>query len=207
MASVDWGFRNAGVIHVYGIDYDGVAYLVHEVYWRERTIDWWVEVALELQRAYGVRAWICDSENPEHIYLFRKAGLPAQEANKNVVQGLEVVRTRLHKDRLKFCDDALDEIDAGLAGEKKPVSVTQEIWSYCYPKTLDGREIKEHPAVNCVDHGCDALRYAMMYLDRYDLADARPKPKYPERTYGHYLRDSKAVKLMHIADGPKAVRP
>ena len=30
-ASVDWGYRNAGCLLVFGVDRDGVAYMVHEI--------------------------------------------------------------------------------------------------------------------------------------------------------------------------------
>lgn len=195
-ASVDWGFRNPGTIQVWGVDGDNNAYLVHEVYYRERTIDWWRDIAVALQRIYNIRIWICDGENPEHIYKFREAGLATREADKDVKHGLEIVRVRLSQGRVFFCDDALDEPDASLMAEKKPISLTQEIWSYTYPPTLEGKPIKEEPAANSIDHGCDAFRYAMMFLDRYDLGDPLPKPTFKEDQIGHYLRDSKAFSLL-----------
>lgn len=203
LASVDWGFRNPGVIHVYGIDGDGIAYLVHEVYFRERTIEWWTDVAKVLHRHYAPVVWVCDSENPEHIFKFRRAGLPTREAHKDVILGLELVRTRFTERRLFICDDSLDEIDPGLQAERKPVSVTQEIWAYCYPQYKDRKPIKELPAPESVDHGCDAMRYAVMYLDRYDHGTKAPKPRPQETQIEHWLtgRAGKAFARIAQTDG------
>ena len=40
-----------------------------------------------------------------------------------------------------------------------------EIENYSWPIGKDGRELKEEP-IKIDDHGCDAMRYAVMYVDK-----------------------------------------
>ena len=60
--------------------------------------------------------------------------------------------------------DALVEVDEELKSLYKPYNTEQEFASYVYPPGVDGKPNKEQP-VDLDNHGLDALRYGVMYLD------------------------------------------
>jgi len=60
--------------------------------------------------------------------------------------------------------DSVVSIDPALAAAATPTSTEAEFESYIWAKPSDGRALKEAP-VKLDDHGLDALRYGVMYLD------------------------------------------
>lgn len=81
--------------------------------------------------------------------------------------------------RLFFCRSAFDKygMDPQLLEERRPACTEHEIPSYVWPKREDGKPVKDKPNPLCEDHGCDALRYAVMFAFNKDLA---PKEKAPD---------------------------
>lgn len=83
--------------------------------------------------------------------------------------GIEKVEERLKaagdgKPRLYLVDDALYERDEELKASYRPVSTAEEFPGYVYPLAGDGKPVKELP-VDLDNHGMDAMRYAVMYVD------------------------------------------
>ncbi|MBU2249146.1 MAG: terminase, partial [Gammaproteobacteria bacterium] len=83
--------------------------------------------------------------------------------------GIQAVKDRLAiagdgKPRIFIMRGALVEEDESLAMARKPICTEQEVVAYAWPKTTDGRPIKEQP-VKVDDHGMDAMRYMVKYLD------------------------------------------
>src|SRR6185503_3401091 len=96
LASVDWGFTNPGVIQVYGIDGDDRAYLLREHYKTGKTVDeYWVPLAKELKKEFGISKFICDHSEPAYIEQFNKAGLNAMKATNAIAPGINNVQARL----------------------------------------------------------------------------------------------------------------
>ncbi len=54
VAGVDWGFANPGVIVLLGVDGDGRAAVVQELYERSRRIEEWVSMAVQLRGIYRI---------------------------------------------------------------------------------------------------------------------------------------------------------
>lgn len=192
-ATVDWGFRTAGCIQVWGVDGDGRMYRVREVYRsRQKVNDFWLPTALKLQDEFRIQAWACDPAEPEFIDTFRAAGLPAREANNEVIAGLDEVRDRLnpHQEggaRMFFCRDANRDRCPLLAEEKRPTGFEDEVWGYVFRKTQEGQVIREEPDPACWDHACDTTRYGAMFMARgRDLSEAET-PKYEAGTMGAVL--------------------
>lgn len=168
-ASVDWGFTNPGVIQVWAVDGDGRMYRIREVYRTRQTIAWWVSRAGGLEEAGSIERWICDPSEPAFIQAFCDDGLWAAKADNDIVPGVQAVQERLKvqgdgKPRLFLFRDALAEGDEALVDAKKPTCTEEEIDCYVWPKGGDGKVVKEVP-VKLDDHGLDALRYAVMYVD------------------------------------------
>jgi hypothetical protein len=168
-ASVDWGFTNPGVMQVWAVDGDSRMYLVHEVYKTGETIDWWKERAKEINKHYKPECFVCDPSEPAYISQLRSSGANAQSAKNEIRLGIEKVQERLKiagdgRPRLFIYDEAIADYDESLREARKPLCTEQEMVVYAYPEGKDGRPIKEEP-LKVYDHGCDALRYAVMYLD------------------------------------------
>jgi len=161
VAGVDWGYRNPGVILVFGIDGDGVMYLVAQVYRAGETDDWWLARALELRDEFGIEAFICDPSEPAYINKFRTKGLYAIKADNAVLPGINAVKARLAQDRLFVVRDNLRYTDEVLRAERKPYRVEDEFLGYVW----SNKQAKEQP-IKEDDHGLDAARYAALYIDR-----------------------------------------
>ena len=199
-AGIDWGYRNPGAMQLWGVDKQRRAYLVREIYRREQNTEWWAERAARWHKTYGLRCIVADPADPDSIDLFNKRIRSAGgkgiciPANNAVKAGLDIVRERLDVDRLGqsrvyFLRQRLETGRCPLTQDKnQPCSVTEEIPSYCYAEMRDGRPIKEEPAPDSYDHGSDALRYSMVWLD---WATYRPKAKrgrmFEPGTLGHIL--------------------
>lgn len=169
IVSVDWGYVNPGVMQVWALDGDGRMYLVHEVYHSKKLMDWWVAQATAIQRHFRPDIFVCDPAEPAFIKQLRQAGCNAVGARNEVLPGIQAVQQRLargHDDRprLFLYRGALSERDGALATEHKPTCLAQELPAYVWKTTPDGKPNKEEPEkIN--DHACDALRYAVYYLD------------------------------------------
>jgi PBSX family phage terminase large subunit len=183
VCGVDWGFTNAGVILVGGLDGDGRLYVVREIYRSKQTIDWWIDEARRLQAEYRPEAFTCDPSEPGYIEQFSRARLRAVPAYNEQRPGIDAVQRRLQRagdgrPRLLLLSSLSAGGDPLLEEAKKPASTIEEFDSYVW-NTTGGCKKGEEP-VKENDHGMDALRYLVAY---FDLTPKRPFKLY----YGGYL--------------------
>jgi phage terminase large subunit len=127
-------------------------------------------------RDYGVRVFACDPQGPAYIEAFRKAGLRAVAADNRRGYGIQRVQERLKpakdgRPRLVVLEGALESVDSALQERRQPVSTEQEFASYVYPLGRDGRPTSELPMEEN-DHGMDAMRYAVMWVEEGNAGDA-----------------------------------
>jgi len=160
IAGQDWGYTNAGVLGIWGVDGEGRMYLVKQVYQTGRRIDWWTELAKGIHERYGLEVIACDPSEPAYIDAFRLAGVPAIAADNAVLPGINAVKKRLAEKRLFILRDSLESADESLAERRLPSSVQDEIPQYVWADN----KAKEIP-VKENDHGADMVRYSAMYLD------------------------------------------
>jgi phage terminase large subunit len=111
-----------------------------------------------------------------------REGIDNIAAFKDISPGIEAIRSRLRrandgKPRLFIVSGALVEVDAELEKSKKPWSTDQEFEVYAYPKSIEGKPTKDLP-VKDYDHGMDAMRYAVAYID--DLQTTTYLPDNPK---------------------------
>lgn len=192
--SQDWGFRKPGCLGVWGVMPNGDMYLVREWYQQGRAIDWWVGIADSANRQYKPLRCICDPEDQGAISLYRRAGIPTEDADKRDRRAsLGQVNDRMMRQangrpRIFFLRSALVEVDAELAAKYQPVRTVEEIPAYVWRRTKDGQIVKEEPDPLCVDHGCDMTRYAVRFVDKHfpsaaiTRSDARDEPGPGPRT-------------------------
>lgn len=195
--SVDFGFVNPFVCQRWAMDSDGRLYLYAETYRTQRLVE---DHGKALLDELGVRAgnWTTASEpRPKNIVsdhdaedratFERYVGMGTTAAVKDVSPGIQAVAARLRKagdgkPRLFIFRDALTSRDADLYAARKPTCTADEFPSYVWDvRPVKGVAGKEQP-VKAHDHGLDAARYLVYWLDR--AASGRyAKTTAPARTW------------------------
>lgn len=165
---IDFGYVNPFVCQWWAVDPDGRMYRYREIYMTKRTVAQHAVKINLLSQGESYEATVCDHDAEDRATL-KQAGIVSINAIKDVSRGIQAVQARLqrgHDDqpRLFLLRDALVERDGALTEERKPLCTEQELPGYIWQTTADGKPDKEEP-LKLNDHGCDALRYAVMYLD------------------------------------------
>lgn len=170
VSGVDWGFASghSGVIVVGGIDTARRWWLLEESVAEQVPVlalpgsDCWVSRGRELSAKWGIDRFYCDTEDPEAIHQFRKAGLPAAKANKkSVMAGIGTVSKYMHIDP-DSCEPNLYCMET--------LATTRDEHTYYHFK--EGKE--EPEKVN--DNTCDAVRY--MIHSQEGRMNFRREPNY-----------------------------
>jgi len=166
--AVDFGYTNPFVCLWFAMDNDGRMYLYRELYHTGRIVEDHARQIVELSQGERIEATVCDHDAEDRATLERH-GIPTMGAKKDVSPGLQAVAQRLRvagdgKPRLYLFRDALVERDRELAKAYKPLCTVDEFPAYVWQVSKDGRPVKEVP-VKVNDHGMDAMRYAVMYID------------------------------------------
>ena len=204
IGGIDWGWKDPGVQHVYGIDNDGNAYLVHEVYRCFKSHEWWLSKAREAQKRYGVHTWIADPSDPEQINYFYHHGLDVKKGMNAIMPGCDAVRDMLSprqprtvgpdltpthhpESALFFLNEALESRDPTRVESRKPCRFTEEVQAYRWREAKEGQRAKEEPDPLCEEHACDACRYVMSFLMYNDWRDFPDKPRYHKGSLGAML--------------------
>ena len=178
---VDFGYTNAFVCQWWAVDDDGRAYRYREIYKTKTLVEDHAKLINELSKGEHIETTVCDHDAEDRATLERY-GIPTIPANKAVSKGIQAVKARLRvagdgKPRLYLVRGALHEEDQELREERKPVSTDEEITAYQWQKGVDGKPNKEQPVKNN-DHGVDAARYLVMYLDDGPVVNTVSNPFY-----------------------------
>jgi PBSX family phage terminase large subunit len=175
--STDFGFTNPYVMQWYAIDPDGRMYLYREIYHTGRTVADHAKQIKELSSGERFEATVADHDAEDRATLHQN-GIATIPAHKAITPGIQAVAERLRiagdgRPRLYIFNDALVERDPSLIESKKPCCTAEEFDAYSWPKGQDGKAVKEIP-VDKDNHGMDAMRYEVAYLDH--LASGPPIP-------------------------------
>ena len=167
---IDFGYTNPFVCQWWAIDGDGRMYLYREIYMSGRTVKVHSEQINKLSEGERIEATVCDHDAEDRATL-RENNIYNIAAVKDVSPGIQAVEERLKlqgdgKPRLYVFKGCRVEMDQSLRdGETfKPTCTEEEFPGYIWPKHKPDREEKEAPS-KLNDHGMDALRYGVMYLD------------------------------------------
>lgn len=156
LAGVDWGLTHPGVIVVAGTDYDQRLYFVLEEVQRNRLIEDWVRVAVQLRELWHIEAFYCDPSNPDNIAAFERAGLRTYKAKNTISTGIQRVKARLMR-----------QVD-GLPRLFIAPTMTHAIREFeSYHWAYDRHGVSELP-LKANDHLMDAIRYLTMAVDSED---------------------------------------
>ena len=162
---VDFGYNNPFVCQWWAMDGDGRMYLYREIYMTGRLVrDHAAQINRMTEQLEVIEATVCDHD-AEGMATLRSEGIKTTPAKKAVSTGIEAVKDRMRiqgdgKPRLFIMRGCWVELDQDLHEAKLPTSTVEEIPGYVW---ADGKK-KEEP-VKEHDHGVDAMRYAVMYLD------------------------------------------
>lgn len=181
--SIDFGLRNPFVCQWWAIDNDGRMYLYREMYMSNRIVQDHAQGVRDAdeklvrrginQYSYGehYETTVADHDAEDRLTLDRE-GISTIPAYKDIQMGIEGVRARLRPDaldpekkpRLFVFRDCLVELDPKLLEQSFPTNTMAEFDGYVYPLNQEGKPVKELP-VDKDNHGMDALRYAVAYVD------------------------------------------
>lgn len=176
---VDFGFTNPFVCQWWAIDPDGRMYLYRELYMTQRTVRVHCEQIKELSQDEVFEATVADHDAEDRATMLEN-GIDTLPAKKDISPGIQAVQERLKaqpdgKPRLFLFRTALVEEDERLVNAKKPTCTVQEFPGYVWPKSGDGKPVKEVP-VKENDHGMDTTRYAVVYIDNPIRSEAVDNP-------------------------------
>lgn len=165
---IDFGYSNPFVCQWWGMDADGRLYRYREIYVTRKLVEDLTPRIKELSGREYIESTIADHDAEDRATM-SKHGIDTVAAIKDVSPGIQAVKARLKiqedgKPRLYFVRGALIEKDALLEAENKPLCTEDEIPGYSWQKYPDGKPNKEQP-VKVNDHGCDATRYLVSYVD------------------------------------------
>jgi phage terminase large subunit len=166
--SIDFGYTNPFVWQHWAKHPDGRLWLIREIYRTGMLVeDLAREIRAVTQNEPRPRAVLCDHDAEDRATLARHLGLPTVAAHKAVSPGIQAVAARLRragdgKPRLFLMRDALVSRDPALEESKRPACTAEEFDGYVWDNSAGKRSeapLKEN------DHGLDALRYAVAYVD------------------------------------------
>jgi phage terminase large subunit len=166
--SIDFGYTNPFVCQWWALDDDDRMYLYREIYMTQRTVAEHAPLILKLSANERIEQTICDHDAEDRATLVQ-CGIPNVAAMKDVTRGIQTVTERLKiagdgKPRIFFLRGALVETDTQLVAAHKPTSTIEELDGYVWQPVRENKEAKEEP-LKLNDHGCDAMRYAVMGMD------------------------------------------
>lgn len=139
---VDWGYEHTGTLIVFADDSQGNTYLIEEHAHKHRFIDYWVDLAHDVQQKYGstIPFW-CDSARPDNLNEFLTHGIRAYNANKAINSGIEAVGSLMKAKHFFVVKNSAD-------------NWLNEVYQYIWNEKT-GEPVKEN------DDSMDAMRYAI----------------------------------------------
>lgn len=196
-SALDWGYTEPSAHLVGGKTEDNKIIVVSETYQQKRGIPWWATEVISEKQKWKIAALKVDPSRPEIVDYFNQesrrlnpgASIPWASGADNKrattgedLGGLDLVRNYMDRDALLFMDNRLQHgPDPELVDRSEPTSVVGEIPDYIWyrPQNAedDPSESRDRTDPNCVDHGCDALRYLVRLMHDYDFGPPRATEK------------------------------
>lgn len=146
---------------------DKKMYLTDEIYFTNRLVEDHCVTIKEVMGDDHYEAFICDHDKQERMILEKNLGVSTMLANKSIMKGIQATKKRLKKDRdgvpgLMIFEGSTWEEDPLLRKAHQPIGAYQEIYHYVWnPKKTD-------TPVDKFNHGMDAMRYGVAYVDGFN---------------------------------------
>jgi phage terminase large subunit len=155
--SIDFGYTNPFCCLWAALDPDGRIWVYRTRHRRMVTIPEHAE-AIRAFRDGPVEWTVADPEDADGRAQLEAAGIPTVPANKAVSVGIQAVQARLRR-----AGDGRPRLLILDCEENGPL--IDELQDYQWAPAKEDRPDREEP-LKVNDHGCDALRYLVMRLDR-----------------------------------------
>jgi len=167
--SIDFGFTNPFACLWLAMDHDDRMFVYRQWYMSQWIVEDHADKIRTLSGDERIGLTVADHDAEDRATL-RRHGIDTVPADKDVSTGIQAVQSRLRvqgdgKPRLFIFRDSLVEPDPKLQTARKSTCLEHEIPAYVWQQARDGHPEKEEP-VKVNDHGCDALRYAVMRADK-----------------------------------------
>ncbi len=171
--TVDFGLRNPFVMQWWALDHDRRMYMYREIYMTGVLTEDHAKVARAISLGEDIEIAVCDHDAEDRLTLQRHwPGLITVPARKDIKTGIEAMQDRIRpqqdgRPRIFILENSLIHApDPYLKSEKHwPYRTEDEFESYVWTPDQEGKPQKEKPIPE-FDHGLDAARYGVMYVDR-----------------------------------------
>lgn len=157
---VDFGFTAPSAV-VEVTFYDDSHYLREMLYKRKLTNPELIQAIKTNPLIDKTAIFYCDAAEPDRIEEFKKNGLRALPADKNIKDGLDALRAK------------------PLFVHEESINLQSEIKTYCYPKNQNTGEFGELPVG--IDHAIDAGRYGVYSHKKRPVGGTTAKRVQPKR--------------------------
>jgi hypothetical protein len=94
-AGVDWGYTHEATIVVMAVTSSGYSLIVETFGSPGLEIHDFKMLGLRFQEKYGISKWFYDQASPSNIKTFTKAGMKGPEFTKDVLGGIEAIRSQI----------------------------------------------------------------------------------------------------------------
>ena len=178
---VDFGFTNPLVCQWWYVDPNGRMILTREIYETGLLVEDLAKLIKDITEEHNevITAIVADHDAEDTATLERHVELPVTAALKgpgSVSAGIGMVKARLRvaadgRPKILFSQNALMGADQRLRATNRPISTEGEFGSYVW-KTNGAGDILDE-VVKRNDHGMDATRYAVSYVDAEQELDWR----------------------------------
>ena len=146
---IDWGYEHFGTLVVIGVDYNENYYIVEVIAKQHKYFEpYWKPKILEKYRQYRPSRVFCDGARVEYVNGLNDAGIYAENAKKDVKEGIDLVGAMYKRNVLKIVRSAFKG------------RFEDEIYSYVWGK--NDEPVKEN------DDVMDSVRYVLYSLKKND---------------------------------------
>lgn len=170
--SVDFGFIHPFVAQLWVQDFDGTMILFREIYVTQSLVEDCARKMKRIQNEFHITpvAVICDHEAENRATLEKHLGCETKPAHKAIREGIQAVQARLRvnpsTDRpgLQMTNFPVD-LDPNIqdVGKSTPTSTHDEVEGYVWSLANNAKRGEE--PVDRDNHGLDAMRYMIAYVD------------------------------------------
>lgn len=171
--AVDFGYAAPFCCLWMAQDKNDNIYVYRQLYGMKRLVEDWAKDIKKYSEPEEnlIEATVCDWDAEDRATLEKYLEVTTVEAYKDIRPGIQAVYSRLNlaqpnnQPRLFIFENSrANEEDEELSIAGKPLCLEDEFPGYSYPKTEEGKPIKEIP-IGINDHGLDPCRYGVMYFD------------------------------------------
>ena len=164
VTGIDFGYESPSVLHLCCLDEDGKVTVWREVYKTGLTLDDLITELRTLWAEEGIDSNVLVIDHDAaYAEQLKREGFGVVLAEKEILAGIELIRSRLKQDQLIINEFANKSPDLSI--DKGPRGLVDEfgVYSYKPPEKQIGSKKDDIP-IDSDNHGIDTLRYVLKYF-------------------------------------------